>query len=146
MKVEEFFNLGSGIVTLCGSTKFFEQCLEINRILTFKNWIVLMCGSWGHSYHKEKQNDLIERDFEQVKKLHYHKILISNAIVVVSDSSGYYGESTKAEIAFAKYRNIPVFYYDGINLTGETNDKIPHELEDNSLIDNFEKVNGTLGF
>jgi hypothetical protein len=82
-----FFTDGNGIVTLCGSTKFFDQCMEANRILTFQGWVVLMCGSWGHSYHKDIENK--NTDYGSVKKLHYYKILKSQAIVVVSDKTGY---------------------------------------------------------
>lgn len=141
---KEFFNLGSGIVTLCGSTKFFKECMEANRQLTFKNWIVLACGSWGHSYHKNVEN--INTDYELVKKLHYHKILMSNAIVVVSDKTEYIGNSTIAEIAFAKYRNIPIFYFNGDIFSGDTTVKPINDLVDSSLIDKFNLINNGLGF
>lgn len=141
---EEFFNQGSGIVTLCGSTRFFFEAMEANRILTFKNWMVLMCGSWGHSLHKF---DLVrhERDYSMIKKLHFQKILESQAVVVVSDSSGYTGESTQAEIAFAMYRKIPVFDFDG-EFGGMTHKDPPQLLDDTSLIDEFAREHGGLGF
>ena len=81
--------------------------MEANRILTFQDWIVLMCGSWGHSYHKDAES--LDRDYLTIKKLHFHKIRESDAIVVVTDSTPYYGESTTEEITFAKHRNKPVF-------------------------------------
>lgn len=117
---DEFFKKGKGIVTLCGSTRYFEQCMKLNRELTFKGWIVQMCGSWGHSYHKNLESGLSEDDYKEVKKLHFKKIIISNAIIVVSDETGYYGESTTLEIEYAKSQEIPIFYYDGKHLTGET--------------------------
>jgi len=33
---EEWFDSGEGTVTLLGSTKFFFECMEISRQLTFK--------------------------------------------------------------------------------------------------------------
>ncbi len=124
-----FFQLGNGIVTLCGSTKFFTECMEINRRLTFDGWIVLMCGSWGHSYHKDREGNTGEV-YEKIKTLHYKKILMSDVIVVVSDKSGYIGSSTKAEIEFCKQKDIPIFYFDGEYLTGEpTPVKPPHKLD-----------------
>lgn len=118
---EEFFSIGRGIVTLCGSTKFFEECMEINRRLTFKRWIVLMCGSWGHSYHKDVESGLSDEDYFMIKELHLDKILLSNAIVVVSDKTGYYGESTSRELNFNdEFCNLPVFYFNGEELTGNT--------------------------
>ena len=112
----EYFDLGRGTVTLCGSTKFFTECMEINRRLTFKGWLVFMCGSWGHSYHKDMENP--NADYELVKTLHYIKILNSDAVVVVTDESGYIGDSTKAEINFCLDKGIPIFYYNGVELTG----------------------------
>lgn len=142
---EDYFNQGSGIVTLCGSTRFFFEAMECNRILTFKNWMVFMCGSWGHSFHKFDKSEK-ERDYEVVKRLHFQKIFKSQAIVVVTDTSAYIGNSTKAEIAFAKHCTMPIFYFDGINFTGTTMIK-PIDLNaDTSLIDNFAHHYGGLGF
>lgn len=138
ISANQYFEQGSGIVTLCGSTRFFAECMEANRQLTFKNWIVLMCGSWEHSYHKEAEP--LDRDYSLIKNLHFHKIMESDAIVVVSDSSLYYGESTTEEIAFAKHRNKAVFYYDGktfFNIDSGTNNNIPDRFSDCSLIDSF---------
>jgi len=132
----DYFSKGSGTVTLCGSTKFFEQCMEANRILTFQHWIVLMCGSWGHSYHKDATP--LARDYSLIKQLHFHKILESDAIVVVSDESEYIGESTREEIAFSQHRNKAIFYYDGNDFSGSAEiHSIPDKLADNSLISNW---------
>lgn len=142
-----FFTNGKGTVTLCGSTKYFEQCMEINRRMTFQGWVVLMCGSWGHSYHKNAPNDG-NHDYSKVKKLHFTKMLISDAIIIVSDKTGYYGDSTKAEIKFAEYHKIPVFYFDGEYLTGETTVK-PYDSFSGCLQRLDEYVNETgnsLGF
>lgn len=136
VSAQDFISSGSGLITLCGSTKFFDECMECNRLLTFQLWLVFMCGSWGHSYHKDRDNE--GRDYASVKQLHFHKILLSDAIVVVSDRTGYIGESTKEEIAFAKYRNIPIFYFDGRSFSGhEKMQSIPDRFSDNSLIDSF---------
>ena len=141
-----FFTLGSGVVTLCGSTKFFTECLEVNRRLTFDGWIVLMCGSWGHSYHKNKESNS-DINYENVKTLHYKKILMSQAIVVVSDKSNYIGNSTKAEIEFCKQKNIPIFYFDGEYLTGDTT-QIPMRYLNkfDREIQEYVKSGNSLGF
>jgi hypothetical protein len=80
-----------------------------------------MCGSWGHSYHKGLDVEKTQAEFEMVKKLHYIKMLMSQAVVVVSDESLYYGDSTRAELEFAGEKNIPVFYFDGKELTQDVN-------------------------
>lgn len=139
ISARQYFHNGSGMVTLCGSTRFFAECMEANRLLTFQNWVVLMCGSWGHSYHKDSED--ISRDYSVVKRLHFQKILESDAIVVVSDKSLYYGESTTEEIAFAKYRNKPVYYYNGYAFVGHNKlNEIPDRYSDISLIENFRRT------
>ena len=141
-----FFNGGNGVVTLCGSTKFFTECMEINRRLTFDGWIVLMCGSWGHSYHKDLEGNS-GINYENVKTLHYKKMLMSQAIVVVTDKSSYIGSSTKAEIEFCKKKNIPIFYFDGECLTGESEIKPPNQLNQfDSIINDYVENGGSLGF
>lgn len=136
---------GGATVTICGSTKFFSQIMECNRRLTF--WInkVYLVGSFGHSYHLYHKPVESSEGFEGVKKLHYIKILHSNCIVVVTDKSGYIGDSTKAEIKFAEYIKIPVFYFDGEEFTGST-DILPPEKFDYKTVDKFDKINGGLGY
>lgn len=136
LSARQFFAEGSGMVTLCGSSRFYRECMEANRALTFQNWIVLMCGNWEHSYHKDA--DTIGLNYDLIKTLHFQKIIESDAIVVVSDSSFYYGDSTILEIAFAKRRNKPVFYFDGKTFSGvESIIRMPDRYSDRSLIDSF---------
>lgn len=144
ISANEFIGLGSGTISLCGSTKFYFECMEAIRLLTFNNWAVYSCGSYGHSFHKYSENK--NTNYELVKKLHFHKILLSQAIVVVSDKSKYIGKSTEAEINFAKHRNIPIFYFDGEYFEGVTEVKPINEFEDDSLIANFEKLGNSLGY
>jgi hypothetical protein len=141
----KFFSNNQGTVTLCGSTKFFKECMEINRLLTFKGWIVLMCGSWGHSYHKNVENK--KTDYALVKKLHFIKIAKSDAIVVVSDKTNYIGNSTKAEIEFSKYLDKPTFYFDGENLTGNchSNSIVKDFALEKELVNNFVNQGNSLG-
>ena len=145
MDAQEFISKGSGVITLCGSTKYFFEVMEANRLLTFDNWIVLMCGSWGHSYHKYVLNT--NTDYSTVKKLHYYKILQSNAIIVVTDSTHYYGESTKAEIKFAEFIAIPVFFFDGSKFFGSTEDNYApvRGCFETGILESFEK-NNSLGY
>jgi hypothetical protein len=146
LTADEWFTNGKGVVTLCGSTKFFVQCMEANRQLTFKGWMVLMCGSWGHSYHKDLEGNS-GADYEAVKTLHFKKILSSNAIVVVTDGTHYMGESTRAEITFAKFYNLPIFYFDGGRFTGKTVVESKDRLAECDLfIVDYLNRGGSLGF
>ena len=153
---QDYFDNGEGIVTMCGSTRFYFECMEVQRILTFKNWMVFGCGSYGHSFHKYSKK-LYDHDYAIVKILHYRKISQSDSIVIVSDKSCYMGDSTKAELYFAKYYlEIPIFYFDGSNLLGKIEienypsyskpkEKLSDEVLQQMLIE-FQKDYGSLGF
>lgn len=131
----QFFYESSGIVTLCGSTRFFFEYMEANRLLTFLGWIVLQCGSYGHSFHKYAKEEV--RDYSLVKKLHFEKIHMSHAIVVCTDSSGYQGDSTLAEIEFANFLGIPVYYFVNGHLTGESVARFTIPKRGNDTVDYF---------
>lgn len=118
MQALDFLNKGKGVITLCGSTRFYFEAIEANRILTSLNWVVLSCGVWEHSVHKYAPK--IEHDISKIKKLHFIKIMMSNAIVVITDNAGYTGKSTIAEIKFANEYKVPVFYFDGYIFRGYT--------------------------
>lgn len=63
-------------------------------------------------YHGEKDGSLkewIERNKEQLDKLHLVKIELSKAIVVI-DVGQYIGASTASEIKHAKDLNKQIFY------------------------------------
>lgn len=141
----EYIEHGSGNICLCGSTRFFFEAMEANRLLTFNNWLVTMCGSWEHSFHKYVENDNL--DYAKVKKLHFEKILASDAIVVVTNSTFYIDDSTKAEIKFAEYLELPVFHFDGVSFMGKANSAYPNRYDTTpSVIQKFAFINGGLGF
>ena len=142
--VTDFLKNGSGIITICGSTKFFFEAMECHKLLTFQNWAVFQCGSWGHSF--DKYSIPADRDYSTVKKLHFQKIILSQAIVVVTDPTGYVGSSTRAEIAFTKGLEKPVFYFDGVEFSGSAIRKPVDSFADSYLIDAFEVANNGLGF
>ena len=142
--VTDFLENGSGIITLCGSTRFFFEAMECNKLLTFMNWAVFQCGSWAQSF--DKYSDPSDLDYSTVKKLHFQKIMLSQAIVVVTDPTGYVGSSTKAEIAFTKGLEKPVFYFDGVEFSGSAIRKPVDYFADSYLIDAFEVANDGLGF
>ena len=94
------------VVTLCGSTKFKEQFLEMSKKLTLDGKIVISVGMFGHA-------DKIPLTLEQknlLDELHLRKIDLSDSIFVV-DVGGYIGESTKREIEYAKQHNKKIKYY-----------------------------------
>ena len=99
--------LHTWIVCLCGSTRFKELFLQVNRDFTKQGVIVLMPGVWEHAGDK-----VTDKEKEQLDHLHRQKIAMSDAIYVVNPD-GYIGESTKKEIEFAKSLNKVTWYLDG---------------------------------
>lgn len=90
------------IVCICGSMRFFPQMLRAADNLTLQGKIVLMP-------FVTKNNDNSVSD--KLDLLHKRKIDLSEEIIVVSDESGYFGESTKSEIDYSIKHGKPVTYW-----------------------------------
>jgi hypothetical protein len=99
-----------GIVTLCGSTKFKDTFLLLNRELTMAGYVVLMPGVFLHREADPAMKERILASKEALDVLHKEKIVMSDVIVVV-DVGKYIGDSTKSEIMFADNHNKPVFRF-----------------------------------
>ena len=94
------------IITLCGSTKFKEKYLKVQKKLTFEGKIVLSCG--GVFPHVDGLQITNEQG-HMLDELHLRKIDLSDSIYVVN-VGGYIGESTKKEIEYAKKNNKAIHY------------------------------------
>lgn len=93
------------IVTLCGSTKFKDEFLKVQKEFTLSGHIVLNVGFYHHK-------DNIEITHEQkclLDNLHKRKIDISDMIFVIN-VGGYIGESTKSEIKYAQEHGVAISY------------------------------------
>lgn len=86
------------VVTLCGSTKFKEEFLKVQKELTLQGNIVISVGLFGHSGDKEVWE---EDTKEMLDDMHKRKIDMANEIYVIN-KGGYIGSSTKSEIEYAK--------------------------------------------
>ena len=93
------------IITLCGSTKFKKEFIEVNEKETLAGNIVLSVGIFGHSDKYQLTND----QKEKLDNLHKKKIDLSDEIFVIN-KNGYIGDSTKSEIEYAKNKNIKIRY------------------------------------
>ena len=58
------------VVTLCGSTRFKEEFMNVQRDLTLKGNIVISVGFFGHSQDVKIWEEMDEETFE--KWLSYH--------------------------------------------------------------------------
>lgn len=94
------------VITLCGSTRFKDQFLEIQKRLTLKGFIVISVGLFGHSGDEEVWDDGVK---EMLDDMHKRKIDMADSIFVIN-VDGYIGSSTRSEIAYALANNKEVIY------------------------------------
>ena len=92
------------VITLCGSTKFKEEFMKVQKDLTLKGNIVISVGLFGHSGDNEVWENMSEGELTKTKvmldDMHKRKIDLADEIFVINKNS-YIGESTKSEIEYA---------------------------------------------
>lgn len=94
------------VITLCGSTKFKAQYLEVQKRLTLEGNIVISVGLFGHSGDDEVWT---EGTKDMLDDMHLRKIDMADEVFVIN-VGGYIGESTKREIAYAKENGKVVIF------------------------------------
>ena len=94
------------VITLCGSTKFKDDFIKRQKILTLEGNIVISLGLFDHSGDNKDMNQIVKK---MLCDMHLRKIDMADEIHVIN-KNGYIGESTASEIAYAKSKNIPVTY------------------------------------
>ncbi len=94
------------IITLCGSTKFKDEFLSVQKQLTIEGNIVISVGLFGHSGDTEVWSESIKMMLDD---MHKHKIDLADEIFVIN-VGGYIGHSTRSEIEYAEKTNKPVRY------------------------------------
>lgn len=92
------------IITLCGSTKFKDEFMRVQKELTLKGYIVISVGCFGHSGDIFTDEQKIMLD-----EMHKRKIDMADEIFVVN-VGGYIGISTRSEIEYAEAHNKKVNY------------------------------------
>ncbi len=92
------------VVTLCGSTRFKDEFMDVQRELTLKGCIVISVGFFGHSKDAELWDKMDEETKVKTKTMlddiHKRKIDMADEIFVIN-VGGYIGESTRSEIEYA---------------------------------------------
>lgn len=86
------------IVCICGSTRFVNEMRAANRELTFAGVIVVAPGEADELITNEQKTAL--------DALHLRKIDLADRVLVVNGD--YIGDSTRAEIAYARSLGKPV--------------------------------------
>lgn len=98
------------VITLCGSTRFKEQFLEVQKRLTLEGNIVISVGLFGHSGDEEAWT---EGTKAMLDDMHKRKIDMADSIYVIN-VGGYIGESTQSEIKYALEKGKAVHYLEPI--------------------------------
>ena len=101
------------VVTLCGSTRFKEEFMRVQKQLTLAGNIVISVGLFGHSGDSEVWENMDEgtltRTKEMLDDMHKRKIDMADEVFVINPG-GYIGESTASEIAYAHRTGKAVHY------------------------------------
>lgn len=101
------------IVCLCGSTRFYDAFQRANYERTMAGEIVLSVGFYPHAKAVHGHGEGVGHDSAEkvaLDELHKRKIDLADYVLVVSDETGYFGESTRSEIAYAIGHGKPVMF------------------------------------
>jgi hypothetical protein len=88
--------------------RFKDLMLVKAEELTCQGWVVLM----PFSVQADQESDLKS----MLDKMHFQKIDMSTSIHIVTDSTGYIGDSTKREISYAANHGKTLFGIDDVFL------------------------------
>ena len=103
------------VITLCGSSKFKKEFIEVAEKLTLQGNIVISLGLFGHA--DNKYETVITDDIkEMLDEAHKAKITISDSIFVINPG-GYIGDSTRDEISYAESLGLDIEYLEPIKYT-----------------------------
>ncbi|MFF2502154.1 hypothetical protein ACFVTY_01975 [Streptomyces sp. NPDC058067] len=94
------------VVVICGSTRFMDDMIASDRALTWAGHIVVKPGCNMKIADQLWADDVeAEAGKARLDDLHRAKIRLADEVLVVGD---YIGDSTRAEIAYARELGKPV--------------------------------------
>ena len=124
---------GYRVITLCGSTRFKDAFMEVQKQLTLDGNIVISVGLFGHSGDNEVWEGMDEDTLTKTKlmldDMHKRKIDMSDGIYVIN-VGGYIGDSTRSEIEYAKRTGKDIQYLE----EPASEDELPEDAIDVSEI------------
>ena len=105
------------VITLCGSTRFKDDFMKVQKELTLKGNIVISVGFLGHSGDDEVWDGMDEGNLSKTKEMldymHKRKIDMADEIFVIN-VGGYIGNSTRSEIEYAVKNGKKVNYLEKV--------------------------------
>lgn len=99
-------------ITVCGSLIFYKEIVEIALKMELEGNCMLV--PIYNPYNTDKDS-FTEEEINMISKMHYEKIKLSDAILVV-DIDGYIGNSTSKEIEYAKTLNKEILCYSELTI------------------------------
>ena len=106
------------VITLCGSTRFKKEFMDVQKQLTLEGNIVISVGLFGHSGDSEVWENMDEGTLTKTKEMlddmHKRKIDMADEIFVIN-VNGYIGDSTRSEIEYAEVHGKKVKYLEPVN-------------------------------
>lgn len=92
------------VVTLCGSMKFKNEMLYVEKVLSDAGRIVFLPDM------NVRPSYLLNEDYvDLLHRTHASKILLSDAVLII-DVDNYIGADTKREISYAEDVGVPVSF------------------------------------
>lgn len=99
-------------ICLIGSTRFMDEYRRLNRELTLSGHVVYSVATISTSAageHVQAEEQITEDQKMVLDLVHLRKIQESDAVVLVTDGSHYYGFSTRREIIWARMLQKTVY-------------------------------------
>ncbi len=87
---------------LIGSTRFMDLYTNFNQRLTRAGHIVYSVAMISSSQRGHDGPNLTDLEKTRLDLVHLKKILESEGVVIVTDGSGYIGDSTRRELDWAR--------------------------------------------
>lgn len=97
------------IITICGSMRFSDKIMEMQRKLSLQGNIILLPIMHEHHYFEEENKYNQEYLDRLLIEMHNTKIDMSDEVFVIN-VDGYIGDSTRREIEYAKSKNKKISY------------------------------------
>lgn len=102
------------VITLCGSLKFKDEFIRLQKELTLKGSIVLSVSLLGETdAFKDMDEETLNKTVKMLGEMHKRKIDMSDEIFVIN-VNGYIGESTRSEIKYAEETGKKVNYLEDV--------------------------------
>lgn len=129
------------VITLCGSTRFKDAFMEVQKRLTLDGNIVISVGLFGHSGDDEVWADGTK---EMLDDMHKRKIDMADSIFVINKDD-YIGESTRSEIEYAIEHGKEVEYLEPPMTAGQqVMPGMEHMIpEESAVLDLLQKNNAS---